>query len=68
MLIKRHCEHAETVPVPETKEEFLMERGRRCKKCRAIRNPESREAVGPDGKKRNSVPRPMAMAMDTHGE
>ena len=63
MRIKRYCGHEEVIKDPETKEKFLMERGRKCKKCRTIGPPKSREAIG-----EADLPRPMAMAMDAYRE
>lgn len=34
MKIRRYCGHYEQLEDPETKEQFLMERGRRCTSCK----------------------------------
>ncbi len=64
MLIKRYCGHLENIPVPETKEKFLMERGRQCRKCRFEKNSIMRTVIDQD----KYLPRAMASAMDTYRE
>ncbi|MHB1758229.1 MAG: hypothetical protein ACYCT9_12120 [Leptospirillum sp.] len=68
MVIKRYCCHEEVIKVPETKETFLIERGRQCRKCRvgtgAGRGIERTDHLRP----RWQVPGAMASAMDLLGE
>ena len=68
MFIKRYCGHEEVIKAPETKDQFLMERGRECKKCRV--SPVSSSGIDrPTIEKiRWQVPRAMASAMDRLGE
>ncbi|MCL4485057.1 MAG: hypothetical protein M1537_01755 [Nitrospirae bacterium] len=63
MRIKRYCGHEEVIKDPETIDKFLMERGRKCEKCRTIGTPKSRKAIGEE-----QLPRPMAVTMDIYRE
>ncbi|MHB1287353.1 MAG: hypothetical protein ACYCYP_12535 [Leptospirales bacterium] len=68
MFIKRYWGHEEVIKVPETKEQFLMERGRQCRKCRVspgtARGIDRTDHLRP----RWQVPGAMASAMDRLGE
>lgn len=64
MLLKRHCGHTEDVRNPETREEFLMERGRTCRNCRKSKTLWGKDSRPIAGTGEEFPPRPMAMAMD----
>ncbi|MHB1285526.1 MAG: hypothetical protein ACYCYP_03025 [Leptospirales bacterium] len=68
MVIKRYCGHEEVIKVPETKEQFLIERGRQCRKCRV--SPGSGRGIVRTTieRPRWQVPGAMASAMDLLGE
>jgi hypothetical protein len=68
MVLKRYCGHEEVIKVPETKEQFLIERGRQCKKCR-VSPGTGRGIIRTDHlRPRRQVPGAMASAMDRLGE
>ena len=61
MFLTRHCGHREDVPIPENKEVFLRECGRRCRKCRGKR---PGTTAGKAAGIRDRLPRAMSMARD----
>lgn len=67
MRIKRYCGHEEVINDPETKDKFLMERGRKCRKCR-VTEARGTESARIAQSRRWDVPRPMAVAMDIYRE
>lgn len=71
MIVDRHCGHREQIEIPGSPEEFLMERGRRCRKCqrkRPERNPKSLARPGRADNREEPLPRAMASAMATYRE
>ena len=74
MIVTRHCGHNEETEIPGSPEEFLMERGRRCRRCRKSQRkrpestPKSLARSRRTDNREESLPRAMESAMATYGE